>query len=57
MRLNTARRKDPMHLYYKLLLVFFYAYIDIWESLFDNGKPFGHKEICIYSNKKYIINK
>ena len=54
MRLNTARRKDPMHLYYKLLPVFLYVYIDIWESVFDNGKPFERKGICIYSNKFFL---
>ena len=56
MRLNTARRKDPMHLYYKLLFEFFYFYIDIWGSYIDNGKPFEDKKINVYKNKFFLNN-
>jgi hypothetical protein len=34
MRLSTARRKDPMHLYFNLLFNKRNLYIEIWEIFF-----------------------
>jgi len=39
MRLNIARRKDPMHLYCNLFKKFKRRYIVMWEILFNHGKP------------------